>query len=133
MAARSVSLANWTPTGFIGQLFKTIGKHVPPAPGAKSPALWGIPERIAELFGASASAIQCVQRNFVFRYRSPDHWLQVFRTYYGPTLKAFAALEPEGQAALERDLRALIAQFNRSGDDSMIVPSEYLEIVITRR
>jgi ubiquinone/menaquinone biosynthesis C-methylase UbiE len=128
-----IGLANWTPDGFIGQLFKTIGKHIGPPPGAKSPALWGVPERIAEMFGANAASIRCVQRSFAFRYRSADHWLQVFKTYYGPVLKAFAALGPDKQAELERDLRALIAQFNRSGDDSMVVPSDYLEIVITRR
>ena len=128
-----IGFANWTPEGFIGQLFKTIGKHLPPAPGAKSPALWGVPERIAEMFSASAATIRCSQRSFAFRYRSADHWLQIFRTYYGPVLKAFAALTPEGQAELERDLRALLAQFNRSGDESIVVPSEYLEIVIARR
>jgi SAM-dependent methyltransferase len=128
-----IGLANWTPAGFIGQLFKTIGKHVPPPAGAKSPALWGTRERIGELFEAHASSINCAPRTFVFRYRSPEHWLDVFRTYYGPVLKAFAALAPAAQAALERDLRVLIGQFNRSGDNSMVVPSEYLEIVITRR
>jgi ubiquinone/menaquinone biosynthesis C-methylase UbiE len=128
-----IGLANWTPEGFIGQLFKTIGKHVPPPPGAKSPALWGIRERIGELFDPHASSIKALQRNYVFRYRSPDHWLEVFKTYYGPVLKAFASLAPAAQSALERDLRTLIGQFNRSGENSMVVPSEYLELVITRR
>ncbi len=127
-----IGLANWTPNGFIGQLFKTIGKHLPPPAGTKSPALWGTRERIGELFEAHASSIEAVPRNFVFRYRSPDHWLEIFKTYYGPVLKAFATLEPAAQAALESDLRALINQFNRSGDSSMVVPSEYLEVVITR-
>jgi ubiquinone/menaquinone biosynthesis C-methylase UbiE len=127
-----IGLANWTPDGFIGQLFKTIGKHVPPAPGAKSPALWGTRERVAELFEPSAASIASAQRNFVFRYRSPAHWLEVFKSYYGPVLKTFAALDPAAQAALDRDLLALIDQFNRSTDGSMVVPSEYLEIVITR-
>jgi ubiquinone/menaquinone biosynthesis C-methylase UbiE len=127
-----IGLANWTPAGFIGQLFKTIGKYVPPAAGVRSPALWGTRERLTELFGAHAT-VESVQRNFVFRYRSPQHWLEVFRTYYGPVLKAFAALDPAGQHALAGDLIALIGQFNRSGDATMVVPSEYLEIVITRR
>jgi ubiquinone/menaquinone biosynthesis C-methylase UbiE len=127
-----IGLANWTPEGFIGQLFKTIGKHVPPPLGVKSPALWGTRARIAELFESPATSVRSAQRNFVFRYRSPEHWLDVFRTYYGPVLKTFAALEPAAQAALQRDLLALIGQFNRSGDGSMVVPSEYLEIVITR-
>lgn len=127
-----IGLANWTPDGFIGQLFKTIGKHVPP-PGAKSPALWGTRARIAELFEPQATSVDSTQRSFVFRYRTPAHWLEVFKTYYGPVLKTFAALEPAAQAALQHDLMALIDRFNRSGDGSMVVPSEYLEIVITRK
>jgi ubiquinone/menaquinone biosynthesis C-methylase UbiE len=127
-----IGLANWTPGGFIGQLFKTIGKHLPPPAGAKSPALWGTRERIGELFEANASSVKTAQRNYVFRYRSAEHWLEIFKTYYGPVLKAFAALQPASQQALEADLKALIAQFNRSGDGSMVVPSEYLEIVVTR-
>jgi ubiquinone/menaquinone biosynthesis C-methylase UbiE len=128
-----IGLANWTPDGFIGQLFKTIGKHVPPPAGLRSPALWGTRSRTAELFQQQASSIESAQRQFVFRYRSPAHWLEVFRTYYGPTHKAFASLQPAEQAALERDLLDLIAQFNRAEDGSMVVPSEYLEIVIARR
>jgi ubiquinone/menaquinone biosynthesis C-methylase UbiE len=127
-----IGMANWTPEGFIGQLFKTIGKHLPPPPGAKSPALWGTRSRIGEMFEAHSTSIKSAQRNFVFRYRSPDHWLEIFKTYYGPVLKTFAALDPAGQKALEIDLIDLIAQFNRSGDATMVVPSEYLEIVITR-
>jgi ubiquinone/menaquinone biosynthesis C-methylase UbiE len=128
-----IGLANWTPEGFIGQLFKTIGQYVPPAPGAKSPALWGTRARLAELFGPHASSPQIAQRSFVFRYRSAEHWLDIFKSYYGPVLKTFAALEPAAQAALRRDIVALIARFNRSGDGSMVVPSEYLEVVIQRQ
>jgi ubiquinone/menaquinone biosynthesis C-methylase UbiE len=127
-----IGLANWAPDGFIGQLFKTIGAHIPPPAGVKSPALWGTRARIGELFEAHASSIEAARRNFVFRYRSSGHWLDVFKTYYGPVLKAFAALEPAGQAALQGDLVALIDRFNRSGDGSMVVPAEYLEIVIER-
>lgn len=127
-----IGLANWTPEGFIGQLFKTIGKHLAPPPGARSPALWGTRARIAELFEPHASSIVTVQRHFVFRYRSPEHWLEIFKTYYGPVLKTFAALAPPAQLELERDLISLIGQFNRSADGSMVVPSEYLEVVITR-
>ena len=127
-----IGLANWTPEGFIGQLFKTIGKHAAPPPGVKSPALWGTRGRIAELFESRASSIEATERNFAFRYRSPQHWLEVFKNYYGPVHKTFGALEPAAQAALERDLMTLIDRFNRSGDSSMVVPSEYLEIVITR-
>jgi len=128
-----IGLANWTPEGFIGQLFKTIGKHMPPPAGVKSPALWGTRARLAELFGPDAASIKAESRNYVFRYRSPEHWLDVFKTYYGPLLKTFAALEPAAQSALRGDIMALINRFNRSGDGSAIVPSEYLAIVITRR
>ncbi len=128
-----IGLANWTPDGFIGQLFKTIGKHVPPPSGMKSPALWGTRARIAEMFGPRAVSIEMEPRNFVFRYRSAQHWLDVFKTYYGPLLKAFAALERPARGALESDVMALVERFNRSGNASMVVPSEYLEIVITRR
>ena len=128
-----IGLANWTPDGFIGQVFRTIGKHVPPAPGVKSPALWGTRARIAEWFEPHASSIKQTERSFTFRYRSPQHWTEIFRTYYGPVLKTFAALQPWQQAALEDDLLALVARFNRAGDGTMVVPSDYLEIIITRR
>jgi ubiquinone/menaquinone biosynthesis C-methylase UbiE len=127
-----IGMANWTPDGFIGQLFKTIAKYVPPPAGAKSPALWGTRPKLAEWFEPHATSIKVAERQFTFRYWSPQHWLTVFKTYYGPTLKAFAALKPAEQTALERDLLSLIDQFNRSGDSTMVVPSDYLEIVITR-
>ena len=127
-----IGLANWTPGGFIGQLFKTIGKHVPPPAGVKSPALWGTPERVSELFGPHAASVKWVQRSFVFRYRSAEHWLDVFRTYYGPVLKTFGALPAEGQAALQEDVLALVATFNRATDGTMVVPGEYLEVVVSR-
>jgi ubiquinone/menaquinone biosynthesis C-methylase UbiE len=127
-----IGLANWTPDGFIGQLFKTIGAHVPPPAGVRSPALWGTRARIAELFESHATSVKSAQRHFVFRYRSPLHWLEVFRTWYGPVLKAFAALEPTAQVALERDLLTLIGRYNRASDGAMVVPSEYLEVVVTR-
>jgi ubiquinone/menaquinone biosynthesis C-methylase UbiE len=127
-----IGLANWTPEGFIGQLFKTLGKHLPPPAGVKSPALWGTRARLDEMFG-HAGGIDVQPRAFVFRYRSPDHWLDVFKTYYGPMHKAFGALEEEKQRALASDLIALAAQFNRATDGAMAVPSEYLEVVITKR
>jgi ubiquinone/menaquinone biosynthesis C-methylase UbiE len=128
-----IGLANWTPDGFIGQLFKTIGKHLPPPPGVKSPALWGTGTRLSQLFEADAASIEATPRIFVFRYGSPKHWLDVFRTYYGPVLKAFAALPPPAQAALEQDLANLIGNFNRARDGTVVVPSEYLEVVVLRR
>jgi SAM-dependent methyltransferase len=127
-----IGLANWTPDGFIGQVFKTIGKHLPPPPGTRSPGLWGTQSRLSELFAAPGCAIEAASRHFAFRYRSPEHWLEVFKTYYGPLLKAFGALEPASQDALQSDLLSLVGRFNRSGDGSMVVPSEYLEVVISR-
>jgi len=128
-----IGLANWTPEGFIGQLFKTLGKYLPPPPGAKSPALWGTQSRIAEMFGASAASIKTEKRDFSFRYRSPAHFLDTFRNYYGPMLKAFAGLDDMNQRGLANDLLALIGKMNRAQDGTMIVPSEYLEIVIIKR
>jgi ubiquinone/menaquinone biosynthesis C-methylase UbiE len=126
-----IGLASWTPESFIGELFRTIGKHVPPAPGLKSPALWGTGQRLVELFGAGAAVIRPQRREFVFRYRSPQHWLQVFRSYYGPVHKSFAALAAPAQEALAADLLDLLAKHNRSGDQTLVAGSEYLEAVIT--
>jgi ubiquinone/menaquinone biosynthesis C-methylase UbiE len=128
-----IAMANWTPDGFIGQLFKAVGKHVPPPAGVGSPALWGTPGRIDELFGSRAAHIAAETRQFAFRYRSPEHMLDIFRGYYGPVLKAFAALDADGQHALARDLIALTARFNRASGEGVVIPSDYLEIVITCR
>jgi SAM-dependent methyltransferase len=128
-----IGLANWTPEGFIGQVFKTLGKYLPPPPGARSPALWGTRARLDEMFGADASSIAAEPRLFNFRYRSIEHFLDVFKTFYGPVLKAFAALDAGAGENLRTDLHALIARMNRSGDATMIVPSEYLEVVVTKR
>ena len=126
-----IGLANWTPDSFIGRLFKTIGKYVPPAPGVKSPALWGTRAHLDSLFGSKAT-IAAESRNFVFRYKSPGHWIEIFRTYYGPVVKAFAAIDPEARAALEADLQALLDEFNAAKDGTLVVPSEYLEAVMTK-
>ncbi len=131
--AGKIGLANWTPESFIGQLFKTIGKYIPPAPGVKSPALWGAQTRLQELFGNTAKEIRCIERQFVFRYRSPMHWIEVFRTYYGPMNKTYAALDAARQSAFTQELLALIASRNRSGDGTLVLPSEYLEVVIERK
>lgn len=128
-----IGLASWTPDGFIGQVFKTIGRYVPPPAGAKSPALWGTQAGIKALFGEAGASARVLSRNFAFRYRSPEHWLEVFRSYYGPVMKAFAALDTTMQAQLQHDLLMLVERFNRSGDRSMVAPSEYLEVVISRR
>ena len=128
-----IGLANWTPDGFIGQMFKTLGKYMPPPAGAKSPLLWGTRGRLTEMFGPASISIRIEPRNFNFRYRSAEHFLEVFKTYYGPMLKAFAALDAANQNGLKTDLHALIARMNKANDGTMVVPSEYLEVVITNR
>ena len=126
-----IALANWTPDGFIGQVFKTIGKHVPPPAGLQSPALWGTTAHLQKLFGAKTS-VSAETRSFAFRYKSPAHWLEIFRGYYGPVLKAFAALDEGGRANPERDLLALLDSVNIARDGSLVAPSAYLEVVVTK-
>jgi len=126
-----IGLASWTPQGFIGQMFKVLGQYLPPPAGAKSPALWGTGGRLAELFGGGAS-IRSETRQFTFRYRSPAHFVEVFRTYYGPMLKAFGALDEDKRRSLSDDLHALIGHLNRADDGTMVVPGEYLETVIVK-
>lgn len=128
-----IGMANWTPEGFIGRLFKVIGAHVPPPAGLKSPALWGTESYLSDLFGAHVTHMQVQRRHFNFRYRSAAHWVQVFRDFYGPTHKAFAALDAARQGALEHDIVALLNEMNTAGESSLVVPSEYLEVVLTKR
>jgi len=128
-----IGLANWTPEGFIGQLFKVIGAYVPPPVGLRSPGLWGTEPHLVELFGPKATDIRCVRKNFNFRYRSPAHWLQVFRDYYGPTHKAFAAPDSDSQERLAADITALLERLDVGGKKSLVVPGEYLEAVIVKR
>jgi ubiquinone/menaquinone biosynthesis C-methylase UbiE len=126
-----IGLASWTPGGFLGDLFRLVATHVPPTPGVRSPLLWGTDAHLQDLF-RGASAIRHTVRHFAFRYRSPEHWVEVFRTFYGPVYKAFAALDTGGQAALEADLIALLRKADRGGTTGLVVPAEYLETVITR-
>jgi len=128
-----IGLANWTPDSFIGQVFKTLGSYLPPPAGVRSPALWGTEQRIVELLGDSAVEIRCVKRDFKFRYRSAAHFIEVFRTYYGPTHKAYAALDADAQVGLTANLTALLERMNVGGPASLVVPSTYLEIVVVRK
>ena len=128
-----IGLANWTPEGFIGRLFKVIGAHVPPPPGLTPPSLWGTDLHVRTLFGPHAAKVRCEKHVFNMRYRSAAHWIQVFRDWYGPTHKAFAALPPAGQEALEKDITEMLESFNTAGPSSLVVPSEYLQIVVTKR
>ncbi len=128
-----IGLVTHTPDGFIGQLFRTNATHVPPPVGLGSPAAWGTDERLHELFGDVSTEIRSFRRTYVFRYRSPEEFLRYWRTYCGPTMKAFEAVGETGCDSLQADLLALIARFNRAEDGTMIVPAEYLETVIVRR
>lgn len=128
-----IGLANWTPQGFIGEIFKAIGRHLPPPAGAQSPLLWGTREHLHDLFGDRAASIHAAPRDFMFRYRSAAHFIDVFSAYYGPMVKAFAALDDGKRKTLAADLENLIARFNRAEDGTMVVPGEYLEIVVVRK
>jgi ubiquinone/menaquinone biosynthesis C-methylase UbiE len=128
-----IGLVAHTPDGFIGQLFKTNAKHVPPPAGLRSPVQWGTEERLRELFGDQIAELRVEKRHYVFRDRSPEHFVEYWRRYYGPTLKAFETVGDTGRAALEADILELIARFNRADDGTMVVPNEYLEAVIVKR
>ncbi len=127
-----IGLANWTPDGFIGRVFQTIGRYLPPAAGVASPALWGTPEHLRVLFPATRAQLRVRERVFTFRYRSAEHFIEIFRTFYGPMNKTFAALDgsPAVQQAFTRELLDLIAAHNRATDGTMVVPSNYLEAVV---
>jgi ubiquinone/menaquinone biosynthesis C-methylase UbiE len=131
-AAGLIGLANWTPESFIGQVFSTLGRYLPPPQGVMSPALWGTQTHLETLFAGCAREIVAHRRSFTFRYRSPAHFVDVFRTDYGPVHKAFAALDEPQQAALLTDLMTLIETHNRSGDATLVLPSAYLEVVVRR-
>lgn len=126
-----IGLASWTPTGFLGQLFRLVGKYVPPAPGIQSPLLWGTEAHLQQLF-PTAATIEHTTRAFTFRYRSPEHFVDVFRRFYGPVHQAFAVLDAYSQAALEDELKGLLRSVNFGGPTSLVVPGEYLETVIVR-
>ena len=128
-----IGLASWTPDGFTGNMLKTVGKHVPPPPGVKPPFLWGTEARLRELLGGGVSSLETTRRIYNFRYPSTGHYVGWFREYYGPTVRAFAALDPEGQEALASDLKELCESRNVSGDGTLVAPSDYLEAVATKR
>ncbi len=127
-----IGLANWTPEGFLGDLFRLVGGFIAPPTGTRSPMLWGSEPYIVELFGPQAADLRCARRHFNFRYRSTAHWLEVFRTFYGPTHKAFGALDATRQALLSAAITELLHRWNVAGPASLVVPGEYLEVVITK-
>jgi SAM-dependent methyltransferase len=129
----TIALANWTPASFVGGIFRTVGKHVPPPPGVKAPGLWGTRQRLEELLGGSLSELSVTERSYVFRFRSAAEFTDFFRVNYGPVRKAFEALDEAGQRQLQADLTALAVEFDRGPGPSVAMPSAYLEVVATRR
>ena len=128
-----IGVASWTPDGFVGQMFSLVGRTMPPPTGLKSPALWGTVPHCEELFQGAASSFRAVHREFTFRYLSAAHFIDVFRSFYGPIHKLYAALSEEKAGAFTAELTELIGRFNRSGDDTVVIPSRYLELVLHRR
>ncbi len=128
-----IGLANWTPEGFLGDLFRIIARYAPAPAGVQSPMLWGTEPRIVELFGPEATDIRCERRLYNFRYRSAAHWIDIFRNFYGPTHKTYGALAPDRQAQLTADITELLERHNVGGPNSLVVPGEYLEVVITKK
>jgi SAM-dependent methyltransferase len=130
----TIALASWTPDGFLGDFFRTMSAHVPPPAGVRSPMLWGGEGYLRGLFGDSIASLEAEERTFTFRFRSAEEFVSFFRTWYGPTLKAFASLEPAAQEALERDLVDLASRHDRLGSGNAIaIPATYLEVVATKR
>lgn len=125
-----VGLANWHPDGFIGGMFKIIGGLVPPPAGIPSPMQWGIEAKLQELF--AGSDVQVTTKQFTFRYRSAQEMFETFRDYYGPTVKAWAALDDAGKAAFEEQLVAHFEAHNRRTDGALTVDSDYVEVVVTK-
>jgi SAM-dependent methyltransferase len=127
-----IGLANWTPEGFVGQMFKIVGRHVPPPEGVPSPLAWGTDARIETLLGAECN-IEITRRTFAFRFRSAEDYFETFKQFYGPLVKAWAALDDFGRAALHNELVALANEHNRNDAGALTVDAEYLEVVATRR
>ncbi len=128
----TIGMANWTPAGFIGEMFRTVGRRVPPPPGIRGPVEWGSADRVRELFGDRVRDLRLVPRTFVFRFATAEGFADYFREFYGPTLKAFEALGPDGGKPLHDDLVDLVNRHNVATDGTAKIPSEYLQVVATR-
>jgi ubiquinone/menaquinone biosynthesis C-methylase UbiE len=127
-----IGMANWTPDSFIGTMFRTIAGYVPPPPTLKPPTLWGTEERLRELFSEQLASLRTTKRNFIFRFRSPEQWLNFHRSYFGPLVKVYELLSVDKHESLSQDLLALVRRYNRSGDETVVLPGEYLEVVVTK-
>jgi ubiquinone/menaquinone biosynthesis C-methylase UbiE len=129
----TIALASWTPDSFIGELFRTVSAHVPPPPGVPSPMRWGTEEHLHRLLGDHVENLTIRERTFTFRFTSPEEFVTFFRLWYGPTLKAFAALNEIARDALESELVELATQVDRLGGDAVAIPASYIEALATRR
>jgi SAM-dependent methyltransferase len=127
-----IGMANWVPDGFVGQMFMTTAKHAPLPPGLDPPILWGTEERLRELFGNNVSDLQTRRRTVRQRFHSTDHWFDIFRSYFGPTKVAFERVGPEGEEALEADLRELLERSNAEPGRALVLPADYLEVIANR-
>jgi ubiquinone/menaquinone biosynthesis C-methylase UbiE len=128
-----IGLANWTPEGFSGENFRITAAYLPPLPGLKSPTRWGTAEGLQSLFGDRLTALHLRQRSTVFRAPSAEQYMTLTRTYLGPVIKVFESLALDAQERLQRDLLDNIRRFNQSGDETMYVPAEYLEVLARKR
>jgi SAM-dependent methyltransferase len=129
----TIALASWTPGGFVGELFRTVAKHVPPPAGVPSPMLWGTDQHLRRLLGPGLASLETRERTFTFRFPSAERLVEFFRLWYGPTLKAFAALEGEAREELGEELVALADRYDRLGADAIAIPATYIESVAVRR
>jgi SAM-dependent methyltransferase len=127
-----IGMGNWCPDGAVGTMFKTIAKHAPPPPGLDSPLLWGTEERLRELFGDGIADLRVERRVSRQPFRSPDHYIEFFRQYFGPTQTAYERVGPEGEQALTDDLRAFLEAANSAGERAMVLEADYLEVIATR-
>ncbi|MEX2107076.1 MAG: methyltransferase domain-containing protein [Solirubrobacterales bacterium] len=127
-----IGMANWVPDGGVGKMFMTVAKHAPPPPGVNPPLLWGTEERLRELFGDGVTELRIERRRSRQPFRSADHYIEFFRTYFGPIKMAFERVGADGEEALEADLRAFLAEANTAGDRALVIEPEYLQVVATR-
>lgn len=123
-------MGNWTPDGFWGQAFALVGRYLPPPEGVRPPTEWGTEERLGELFGASSTGLNINRRSALFRFRNNQHWIEVFSTWFGPIMRVLNTVDEEGREEFLRELNGILSRFNRSGDDSLMVGADYLEVVI---
>jgi SAM-dependent methyltransferase len=128
-----IGLANWTPNGFIGEMFRVISRYIPQPPHLKPPTAWGTEERLQELFGGQVASLQTTKRSFNFRFLSPEQWLEFHKSHFGPVIKVYEVLAEDQRADLTKDLLDLARKHNRSSDSTLIIPAEYLEVVAVKR